>query len=400
MGKHVRPKNEAFTISFESTRNDTAIDEEEIADNVSSSEGEVLEESSSEIYTSKNLQDGDVPNDNAVWNEQPYRYEQVYMPVQDTLYAQEGEYLIGNGYVGAEGYYQDPQYNQSEEYLLNDGQPMNFEASQIEFKATPKTDDSKNEPRFIKEAKRRRRRLTLIIIALVIVVLGLLAGGAFMFMQTQQNASNTAKSSTEAQLSANTDSKTTSNMKVEVPNIVQYIETNLNYVLDNIGHGAQLAATYEIDTKEAKYHTEQTIDLTADAKDDKYGYPQVFLSYNWSGSLIRTGYSATISQLGYGVISIDELVNNQHAVEKTLKGAGFNVEEGTVVLPTDKSSYQTYDANGKLSRELVDFTGKASTTTGKTYTWEAAVMYDYTTSNATGNLADTLRQIYVYCLEY
>ena len=83
-------------------------------------------------------------------------------------------------------------------------------------------------------------------------------------------------------------------------------------------------------------------------------------------------------------------------MEKTLREAGVNVPEGTVQLPTDKSQYSTYASDGTtLVKENCSFSGDVDID-GTPHEWSAVLSYDYTTANASGNLADTIRTIYVY----
>jgi len=259
-----------------------------------------------------------------------------------------------------------------------------------------------NAAKFTKRDKRRRLRLKFIIVLLIAAVLGLGFTAYKVFFVSQDEAADKAQNSSthSSDLNVNTDANTKSTQTVEIPNVCCYIEKSLQAALDGLGHGAVLESEYINDGQGVKYHTEQTISLDGDYNDPTAGHPRVFLSYNWGGQLIRTGYSATTSQLGFGVSSFEEMINNNHVIEKALRGIGFEVEDGAVVCPTDKTTYQTYNEAGKLVREMADFSGKAMTSEGKTWTWEAVLMYDYTTANATGNLADTLRQVYVYCLEW
>ena len=83
-------------------------------------------------------------------------------------------------------------------------------------------------------------------------------------------------------------------------------------------------------------------------------------------------------------------------MENTLTDAGLIVEQGTVQLPEDASDYQTYGSDGTtLEKEKVNFDGTAKDAEGKEYKWSSVLTYDYSSANASGNLADTVRQIYI-----
>ncbi|MEG1042436.1 MAG: hypothetical protein RSE94_21195, partial [Pseudomonas sp.] len=76
--------------------------------------------------------------------------------------------------------------------------------------------------------------------------------------------------------------------------------------------------------------------------------------------------------------------------------AGLVIPAGSVVLPKDKAAYCTYATDGTtLVKENCPFSGAAEVN-GARYTWSAVLTYDYTAANASGNLADTIRQVYIY----
>ena len=83
-------------------------------------------------------------------------------------------------------------------------------------------------------------------------------------------------------------------------------------------------------------------------------------------------------------------------MEKTLQEAGIPVAEGAAVLPEDKTAYSTYDTDGTtLVRENCSFSGTVDLNDAP-HEWSAVLSYNYTTANMSGNLADTIRIIYVY----
>ena len=65
-------------------------------------------------------------------------------------------------------------------------------------------------------------------------------------------------------------------------------------------------------------------------------------------------------------------------------------------LPADKTEYSTYASDGTtLVKEYCPFSGDIDIN-GVSHTWSAVLSYDYSVANASGNLADTIRIIYVY----
>ena len=114
------------------------------------------------------------------------------------------------------------------------------------------------------------------------------------------------------------------------------------------------------------------------------------------GIIVQAGYSASTAALGYGTLSFSDAVKNEGVVEKTLQEAGINVPANTVELPADKSQYSTYATDGTtLVKENCSFSGNVDID-GVSHEWSAVLSYDYTTANASGNLSDTIRTIYVY----
>ncbi|MDO4443625.1 MAG: hypothetical protein Q4B69_07105, partial [Slackia sp.] len=59
--------------------------------------------------------------------------------------------------------------------------------------------------------------------------------------------------------------------------------------------------------------------------------------------------------------------------------------------------YRTYADDAKtIAQELYTFSGEAQGADGNPYAWSCKLSYDYSAANVSGNLADTIRQIYVY----
>lgn len=139
-----------------------------------------------------------------------------------------------------------------------------------------------------------------------------------------------------------------------------------------------------------------TIVLTEESGNAKTGTPTVYLGMNKDGAIIQAGYSASTTALGYGASSFSDAVKADHVIEKTLQEAGANVAEGSAQLPEDKAEYATYASDGKtLVKERCAFSGSADID-GASHEWSAVLLYDYSAANASGNLVDTVRIIYVY----
>ena len=143
-------------------------------------------------------------------------------------------------------------------------------------------------------------------------------------------------------------------------------------------------------------YTENTISLTSCASDSRMGYPSVYLTCDTRGKVVRAGFSATTTLLGFGSQSFEDVISNGHIIEATLGEAGVSVGQGSVALPSDKSEYTTYASDGTTpSMEYCSFNGTSQVEDGEVE-WSAVLSYDYTMYNVTGNLTDTVRVIYVY----
>ena len=89
-------------------------------------------------------------------------------------------------------------------------------------------------------------------------------------------------------------------------------------------------------------------------------------------------------------------MTKDEAIEKTLQEAGVNVPAGSAQLPADKTEYSEYASDGTtLVKESYSFSGTVDLN-GAAHEWSALLLYNYSTANTSGNLADTIRIVYVY----
>lgn len=251
---------------------------------------------------------------------------------------------------------------------------------------------------------KRIRIILIIVIVLLVALIGVL--GYFMvnvFKETNNIASQQAleqAGSQEVGIMASdgaqpTDVSSTAVKKVEVPDLVTLLGLTQDEALVALGRGATTTAESALEEEGSAVRKSVTIALTEDPSDVRSGSSTVYLSLNADGYIIEAGYSAATASLGYGSLSFSDAVQNEHIIENTLEEAGVGVELGTVVLPEDKASYTTYDANNKTAKESYSFSG-VSDYEGKALEWSSVLLYDYSTANVSGNLNDTIRIIYVY----
>lgn len=250
-----------------------------------------------------------------------------------------------------------------------------------------------------KSRRLRRILIAIIVVLIVLLVAAVVAGGMLLHTASQtavQMAASNQQSSTDGMQEGIDDASLDAEKVVEVPNLVALLGLNRDDALATIGHGATVASSTEMNEEGNPVRTSLTVALTDDPADSHSGTPTVYLGLDEGGAVVQVGYSAPTSSLGYGALSFADAVSNEHVVEKTLQEAGVPVEEGACVLPGDKASYSTYDSDGTtLVRENCSFNGEV-TIGDASHAWSATLSYDYTRANASDNLADTIRLIYVY----
>lgn len=257
----------------------------------------------------------------------------------------------------------------------------------------------------IPDYMRHSRKMRRILIAVIIILVCLLIAGGVLIFQLIQTSNNAATQQTQNQISdiesinnsTPKDSSSTTTKKTNVPDLVSLLGLNVDQAIEVLQHGAQVTSTIDVNEEGSAIRAEVRIALTAEPSDSKSGSPMVYLSLNEEGLAIQAGYSVATSSLGYGSLSFSDAIENEHIVEKTLEEAGLEVAENSAVLPDDKMQYSTYASDGvTLTKENCSFEGVGSTAEGAEHSWTAILSYDYTTANATGNLIDTIRTIYVY----
>ncbi|MFR5091570.1 MAG: hypothetical protein ACLTDR_05720 [Adlercreutzia equolifaciens] len=68
---------------------------------------------------------------------------------------------------------------------------------------------------------------------------------------------------------------------------------------------------------------------------------------------------------------------------------------GAVELPEDAESYTSFDTDGTTrTKEYCSFNGEVDID-GAPHAWSAVLSYDYSMANASDNLADTVRTIFI-----
>lgn len=258
------------------------------------------------------------------------------------------------------------------------------------------------QPVYIRKSKRMRK---ILIVVLILLILLLCAGGylSYQLLMTANNAATQQQSVQVADVDTINDEEPTKDVsttvarKTSVPDLVALLDLTVDEAIETLQHGAQLTSSYEVNEEGSPIKQEVRLALTTEPSDSRSGTPTIYLSLDENGLIIQSGYSVGTSSLGYGSLSFTDAVQNEHIIEKTLDEAGMIVQDGTLLLPDDKMLYSTYASDGAtLTKETYNFEGTGVSNTDRVVNWDAILTYDYSTANATGNLADTIRMIYIY----
>ncbi len=253
---------------------------------------------------------------------------------------------------------------------------------------------------------RRMRRILIVVIVILVLLLGVGGVLVFQLFSTVQNAATqqaqTASEAIDVKQASEVSESSTTAKRTTVPDLVSLLGLTQDEAIEKMAHGAQVSSSSEVNEEGNPIKHEVRVALTAEPADSRTGTPTVYLGLDQDGRVIQAGYSTSTSSLGYGSFSFSDAVENVGVVEETLNEAGLQVPEKSVTLPEDKMEYSSYASDGTtLTREYFSFEGVAPATGGGAErAWSAVLSYDYTLANTTGNLADTMRTIYVYVGEH
>lgn len=253
---------------------------------------------------------------------------------------------------------------------------------------------------YIQKSARMRKILIVVIVLLVLLIVGAGVVGWQLFRTAQDTAVQQTHIA-EMGAAVNTeqgvkDASATVSKKTTVPNLVGLLGMSQDQAIQTLQHGARVSSAVEVNEEGSPIRQEVRVALTEEPSDARGGTPTVLLSLDENGAIIRAGYTSSISSLGYGSIDFKTVIEVESIVEKTLAEAGLQVPEKTVVLPEDKMQYSIYASDGTtVTKESYSFQG-TGTANGSEIPWSSTLTYDYSMANATGNLVDTIRTIYVY----
>ena len=253
--------------------------------------------------------------------------------------------------------------------------------------------------------QRKSRRVRIILTVVAVLVIMLIGALIYFICALVQESSNLASQQTQQLVSEeleaiqddSSDSSTEVTETTEAIDLASLMGMTQDEAIAAIDRGATISATREVDEEDNPIKTSLTISLTEEPADSQLGTPTVYLSLDADGYVIMAGYSAAISVLGYdSSLSFSDAVETEGIVEQTLADCGIEIDSASIVLPDDASEYSTYASDGiTLVKEEYSFTGTV-TIDDTSYVWSSILIYDYYLANASSNLANTIRQIYVY----
>ena len=233
---------------------------------------------------------------------------------------------------------------------------------------------------------KKSRRVRKVLVVIVVLLIALICALGYYAWQLANESSRAMVQQTQAQ-----------QQSTDVGNLSQDNSgKDAASAAEQLKHGATVTSSKDVNEEGNAVKKSVTIALTTEPADTRSGTPSVYLGLNEDGKIIQAGYSAATASLGYGSLSFADAVKNEHVVEKTLRDAGVPVVDGAATLPTDKTAYSTYATDGTtLVKENCSFGGQVDIN-GASHDWSSVLLYDYSTANASGNLADTIRIIYIY----
>lgn len=258
-------------------------------------------------------------------------------------------------------------------------------------------------PSYMRKSRRMRKVLIAAICVLVVLACALGYFTVRLFQESQLVAKQQSLAQNESDSAADSlqpgdaqDVASAAVKQTDVPNLVGLLGLTQDEAVEQLQHGATASAAREVNEEGNPIKSTVNVALTSEPADSRSGTPTVYLGLDEQGIIVQVGYSASVSALGYGDRSFSDIVKGDGIIEKTLREAGADVSADAVQLPDDRSEYSTYATDGKtLVKENCSFSGTADVE-GASHEWSAVLSYDYTTANASGNLADTIRTIYVY----
>ncbi|MDO4591154.1 MAG: histone-lysine N-methyltransferase [Slackia sp.] len=257
--------------------------------------------------------------------------------------------------------------------------------------------------------KSRRQRTVLIGISIVLSVLVIVAGYCIVQLvfasgSTTRAVEAAAAHREESNATALADAGKGTVAHKETPRLASLIGKTESEAIALVGRGAIETSSKDIveEHGEGDEKTSETVGrsvalaLTEELADSKGNAAMVYLTLDGQGMVTEAGYSASVGSLGYGDVSFADAVTSEHIVENLVSMAGIAVDGASIEMPA-VDAYRTYADDGvTIAQEMYTFEGSGASEDGMSYAWSCKLSYDYSAANVSGNLADTVRQVYLY----
>lgn len=180
-----------------------------------------------------------------------------------------------------------------------------------------------------------------------------------------------------------------------VPDLVSLLGHTQQEAIDILQHGATAAEPRAVNEEGNPIKSEVRVALTAEPADSRTGTPRCIWTrrrrQDHSGGLFH------VHQLARLRLPQLRRCRAHRAHHREDPGRGRRIgAEGAVELPEDAESYTSFDTDGTTcTKEYCSFNGEVDID-GAPHAWSAVLSYDYSMANASDNLADTVRTIFIY----
>lgn len=255
--------------------------------------------------------------------------------------------------------------------------------------------------KFSEAVRKRRRRLIGIIVLLLLVICAVLAGGYNVYVDVQGKYNPTSDTADSSIIGVSDDASDRSHAPTtDVPHVAELLSCSVDDATARLGKNALLVSDFTDELSSTAIVRHLKFSLTNEPNDGRSGFPTVFVNANHNNKVVQVGYGVSLRLLDVGDVSFADAIIHKHLIEKTLGLMGFTCDDNQVHLPANPADYSTYEENGTtLKTQEFTFEGECSYN-DKPLKFSAVLSYDFTAANLpTGNVSDTLRNLYVYVIE-
>ncbi|MCL2889602.1 MAG: histone-lysine N-methyltransferase, partial [Eggerthellaceae bacterium] len=200
-----------------------------------------------------------------------------------------------------DGAYFDSEYQEPDQYL--DLFPQDEDFPYQEGRRSRRTDKPELHP--MQRRSRKIRRTLIVVIVLLIALIGATIYFNYQLLEEarrqaiEQVTHNDPTDTDKLKDDDPHDATTATTKKTDVVYLVALIGMGQDDAIRAIGHGATIVSSLPIKEEGNPIRTELKVSLTEEPGDTRSGTPTVYLALDGAGVIIRAGYSAAITTLGY-----------------------------------------------------------------------------------------------------